>query len=76
MPSMKENLSRTSNTSVMISLVLVIAGVITLLYPVAAAYIYNASHAREAQKLSSRKKVCLTQIESDGLPKLKAITTD
>lgn len=56
MPSMKENLSRTSNTSVMISLVLVIAGVITLLYPVAAAYIYNASHAREAQKYIESQK--------------------
>ncbi|MBH5300746.1 class C sortase [Corynebacterium silvaticum] len=50
MPSMRASLSRTSNKPVMISLVLVIVGVITLLYPVAAAYIYNAFHAREAQK--------------------------
>ncbi|ANZ92282.1 class C sortase [Corynebacterium pseudotuberculosis] len=47
---MKENLSKTLNKPVMISLVLVIVGVITLLYPVAAAYMHNASHAREAQK--------------------------
>ncbi|AER69896.1 class C sortase [Corynebacterium pseudotuberculosis] len=50
MPFMKENLSKTLNKPVMISLVLVIVGVITLLYPVAAAYMHNASHAREAQK--------------------------
>ncbi|AKP09501.1 Fimbrial associated sortase-like protein [Corynebacterium pseudotuberculosis] len=50
MPFMKENLSKTLNKPVMISLVLVIVGVITLLYPVAAAYMHNASHAQEAQK--------------------------